>query len=162
MVEEGQAIETMSLIAIGAAAAISALQFVKTRKAVWLSATAILLWAYLRELDFQKLFTYRSVESIGFYTRPHASLGLKLLVIAILAPFAAAGLHLAWFAKRQFIPALKARQPWVKQLCALLLLVLAALASEKLFAGSAEIFEEVSELGVGAMALLLAWHCRVH
>src|SRR5688572_33498438 len=121
-------------------------QLVRAFSALRLGGAAMLLWGLLRELDFQKRFTYRSVESLGYYTRPHAPWSEKLLVLLILTPFAVAGLLLARELCRRFIPACRARQPWVCHVIAALALLPLASLSEKVF--HLHSAEEILETGI--------------
>ena len=84
---EGDLVENLSSVVLGLVVVLTAIQAARTRSSGWLSATVMALWMFLRELDFQRRFTPRSVESIGFYTRGTIPLQMKLVVLAILAPF---------------------------------------------------------------------------
>lgn len=84
IVEESGPVENASALLYAIGLAVALLQLSRFRTLPWLSGTMMLLWLMLRELDFQKMFTYRSVESIGFYTRPIAPWWQKVLAIFIL------------------------------------------------------------------------------
>jgi len=140
-------------------AAVMALQIaIQCPSLVRWASTAMLVWAFLREMDFQKRFTYRSIESIGYYTRPDAPWPEKLTVIAILAPFAAAGIILALHVCREWKSAWNSREPWLGYFLGAAILVILALCCEKAF--KLVVAEEVLETGVALMFLMLTWSSR--
>ena len=65
-----------------------------TRALSWLAGAVVLLYAALRELDFQTLFTYRSVMSLGFFTGSRATGMEKIVVFALMLPCLIAILYL--------------------------------------------------------------------
>lgn len=71
----------------------------------WLAAGVVLFYAALRELDFQTMFTYRSVMSTGYYAGTRAPLTEKILVLAMIFPCLLAIADLAGMAWRN-------RQGW--------------------------------------------------
>jgi len=158
LAEEEGIFETASALFFGAALVIMVIQLVRVFSPLRLAGAAMLLWALLRELDFQKRFTYRSVESIGYYTRPHAPWSQKLLVLLILAPFVVAGLWLVRELCRRFIPACRERQSWICHVVAALVLVPLASLSEKVFRLNAA--EEILEAGIALLILMLVWSSR--
>lgn len=155
LVSEGQMIENISALFLASAVVVAVLHLKRQPGLVWLSATGTLLWAYLREMDYQKMFTYRSVESLGFYTRPQAPLSEKLLVLLILMPFVAAGAHLLWVLVKSLRTGLANREAWVGQVMAILALIMTGLPAEKFLKEFGQIVEEVAELGLSASVLLL-------
>lgn len=140
------------------AVALAAIQLVRQPNLLRLSALAILLWALMRELDFQKRFTYRSMESLGYYTRPIAPWPEKLLVLLILAPFLVAGCHLFWLLLKRWRPALARGERWVAYLAAGVILGTVSRVLEKLLHWSAA--EEVCEAGLALLVLMLVWELR--
>jgi len=122
----------------------------------WLCAAGVLLWLLLRELDFQKAFTYRSIESIGFYTHPRAPVWQKLVAIGALTPFALALLCLFWIAWRNARQAIAQRQPWLGYCAGVIALGLLSAACEKLL--DLQGAEEICELGLALLVLLLTRH----
>jgi hypothetical protein len=111
-----------------------------------------LLWLVLRELDLQKAFTYRSIESVGFYTRAIAPWWQKVLAIALLIPFVVALLHLFWLAARNLLPAVAQRRPWLGHCVAIAFLALITVLCEK--ALESTVLEEVCELGLAFLVFL--------
>jgi hypothetical protein len=158
LAEEGGIFETASALFLGAALLLILLQLARAFSTLRLAGAAMLLWAVLRELDFQKRFTYRSVESLGYYTRPHAPWTQKLLVLLILAPFVAAGLLLVRELCRRFLPACRGRLSWVCHVVAAVVLVLFASVSEKVFRLQAA--EEILEAGIAVLIFMLVWDSR--
>jgi len=155
---EGGIFETTSVVLLGGALAIMLVQLARNFSVLRFAGTAMLVWAVLRELDFQKRFTYRSVESIGYYTRPHAPWSQKLLVLLILAPFVLAGLLLLREVCRRFLPACRTRQSWVCHIAAAVVLLILASLSEKVFHLHAA--EEILETGIALLILMLVWDSR--
>src|SRR5678816_1861978 len=94
LTDEGGPVEVASAVVLVVALLIAIVQFARRFSLGWLSGAALMLWAILRELDFQKRFTYRSIESIAYFVSPRAPWQEKLVVILIMLPFAVAGLHL--------------------------------------------------------------------
>ena len=158
LAEEEGIFETASALFFGTALVIMLIQLLRAFSPLRLASAAMLLWALLRELDFQKRFTYRSVESIGYYTRPHAPWSQKLLALLILAPFVAAGLLLVRELYRRFLPACRECQTWVCHVVAALVLLPLASLSEKVFHLNAA--EEILEAGVACLILMLVWESR--
>jgi hypothetical protein len=78
--------EQFSVAFFAAAAFLSIASWWRARSLRWLSAAIIVIYAALRELDFQTMFTYRSVMSLGYYSGSVAPLPEKLLVIFAVAP----------------------------------------------------------------------------
>jgi hypothetical protein len=156
--DEDGPVEMASNLVLAVAFAFAGLGLSKHPSRPWLSGTAMSLWLLLREFDFQRCFTHRSVESISYYVRPGAPWTEKLLVLLILAPFGLAGLHLLRLLVRHFRPAFARREPWTLHLLAAIGLMAIGTVSEKLFlAGSAE---EICELGMELLILLLVLDLR--
>lgn len=122
------------------------------------SAALVLLALVLRELDFQKRFTYRSIESVGFYTRPIASLHEKLVAAAVLAACAVAAFVLARLAWRAFRSGAVSVGAWTRPAVLAGVFVGTALVSEKLL--HRVVAEEVFEAAFAVCVLALAWRLR--
>lgn len=159
LAKEGGVFETASVFFFSLALAILLFQLVRAFSPLRFASAAMLLWAVLRELDFQKRFTYRSVESIGYYSRSHAPWSQKILVLLILAPFVVAGLFLVRELYRRFVPACRERHAWTSNVVGAVLLLLFAGVSEKIF--HLPIAEEVFEAGFALLILMLVWESRV-
>jgi len=129
----------------------------RASRARW-SAALVLLALLLRELDFQKRFTYRSIESVGFYTRPIASLQEKLLAAAVLATCAVAAFVLARAAWRAYRSGAVRVGDWARPVVLAVVFVGSALVSEKLL--HRVVAEEVFESAFAACILTLAWRLR--
>ncbi len=69
-----------------AATLLAVLSAIVSRARVWLATAIVLLYASLRELDFQTMFTYRSIMSSGYYFRDRAPLGEKIVVLLLILP----------------------------------------------------------------------------
>ena len=96
--------EQFSVAFLAAAALLACASWWQSRRLVWLAAAVVLVYATLRELDFQTLFTYRSVMSLGYFTRPRAPLLEKFVVLLAMLPCVIAIVSLfrrAWGAWRQ-------------------------------------------------------------
>jgi len=78
--------EQYSVAFLAAAALLALASWWHSRSTSWLAGGVVLIYATLREFDFQKMFTHRSVMSLGYFTRPKAPLPEKLLVILAIAP----------------------------------------------------------------------------
>lgn len=150
--------EIASVVLYGVAAVLAAVQLARRKSLPWLAGMTMLLWAFLRELDFQKRFTYRSIESIGYYTRPYAPWFEKLLVLLILAPFCMAGLYLLRLLCREIRPAFARGEKWVGHLAAAVCLGALGSVFEKMLRWGAA--EEVCEMGLALLVVLLVWEWR--
>ncbi|MBM5820391.1 MAG: hypothetical protein FJ070_09965 [Cyanobacteria bacterium K_DeepCast_150m_m2_101] len=96
--------EQASVAFLAASALLAVASWWQSRQRIWASTAVVLIYATLRELDFQTLFTYRSVMSLGYYTRDRAAWPEKLLVLLLVAPCLLALGHLllrAWRSVRQ-------------------------------------------------------------
>jgi hypothetical protein len=78
--------EQASAAFLVAAALLAILSWIVGRARAWLATGVILVYAALRELDVQTMFTYRSIMSTGYYTGSKAALGEKILVILMILP----------------------------------------------------------------------------
>jgi len=77
-----------------------------TRSTAWLAAGVVIFYSALRELDFQAMFTYRSVMSTGYYLKAGAPLGEKMAVLLLISPCILAVLWLvrmAWMNRRSWL-----------------------------------------------------------
>ena len=89
-----------------AASLLAAVSWWVTRSATWLANAVLIFYAALRELDFQTMFTYRSIMSTGYYFKAGAPLGEKLIVVLLILPavWAMAYLiRLAWMHRRSWL-----------------------------------------------------------
>lgn len=89
-----------------AASLLAAVSWWVTRSATWLATAVLIFYAALRELDFQTMFTYRSIMSTGYYFKAGALLGEKLIVVLLILPavWAMAYLiRLAWMHRRSWL-----------------------------------------------------------
>jgi hypothetical protein len=148
---EGGAIETLSAGVLASGIVIAVLNLMRCRSLVWVSVSLLFFWMYLRELDYQKLFTPRSIESVGFYSSSQVPLSWKVTAAAALGPFVAASLHLLWTGLRRLR---HAAQPVVILLQTAgypALLVSAALAAEKLLPSRFQFLEESAELALASL-----------
>lgn len=155
---EGDLVENLSSVVLGVVVLLTAFQAARTRSPAWLSATVMAVWMFLRELDFQRRFTPRSVESLGFYTRGTIPLQMKLVVLAILAPFVMAGLHLLWLGKKRVAQGIRTREIWIGYLATGAGVVGVALLFEKFLKDATGVIEEVSELTFAGLVLMLVLH----
>jgi hypothetical protein len=86
--------EQFSVAFLAAAALLACASWWQSRQTVWIAVAVVLVYATLRELDVQTLFTYRSVMSLGYFTRPRAPLLEKFVVLLAMAPCLIAIVHL--------------------------------------------------------------------
>lgn len=147
--------EVVSAILLAAAAIIGWVAAVRAPSAVRFAGAAVTTALLLRELDFQKRFTYRSIESVGFYTRPIAPVAHKVIALGALAALGTALLLLARAAWRHLPRAIRSRERWVGTALAAGAFVSGSLTSEK-FLGFT-VAEEVLEAGFAGAIVVLAW-----
>jgi len=83
-----------------AAVVLALVTSVVRRSATWLATGVLFACVTLRELDFQKMFTYRSIMSLGYYTRDVAPVGEKLLVLLLITPCLLAIFYLLYRARK--------------------------------------------------------------
>ncbi|MBE2214364.1 MAG: hypothetical protein IAE82_10875 [Opitutaceae bacterium] len=143
-----------------AAAVVAALAGAMRRPSAVRWCGALLLAALLlRELDFQKRFTYRSIESVGFYTRPIASVHAKILAGLVLATCAIAAWVLARSVWRQWRTGggIGSRR-WTLPAGLASVFVGSALLSEKVLRRT--VAEEMFEFAFAGCILALAWRLR--
>lgn len=152
---EGGPIEVASAVFFAVALVIALVRLVRRPSPGWLAGTVMLLWAVLRELDFQKAFTYRSIESLGFYTRPIAPLWEKLLAITVLVPFVIAAFYLVRLVWRTFRSDTWRQTPWVGHFLVAVGLLVIAQGSEKVL--GFDTLEETCETGMALIVVLLTW-----
>jgi lysylphosphatidylglycerol synthetase-like protein (DUF2156 family) len=150
-------LEIASVLLLGAAFICGIFAAWRKASLFWVSVSALLLWMVLRELDFQKLFTPRSIESIGFYSNPKTPFYMKAAAIASLAPFGIAGLHILKSSLRA------ARTPgwlfgWRYPLASAGILVVAASVSEKLLSKRFQAVEESAEMAFAGLISMLVVH----
>ncbi|MGV3772333.1 MAG: hypothetical protein ACO1QB_05490 [Verrucomicrobiales bacterium] len=164
MTAEGGMIENSSNVILGLAVILAGIKLWRTRSLPWLSAAMVCLWMYMRELDYQRQFTSRSVESLRFFSSGSISVSSKIAVICILLPFTIAGIHLALIAFKNFRAHPPLQQKWVIYAAQAIGLALLAMALEKLQIDALHIGEEICELMFAAFTLLIVWHLyrRVH
>jgi len=155
LTREGHLIENLSVCVAAGGILFAALNLSRFRSRIWFSILLLLVWLYLRELDFQKLFTPRSIESIGFYRNPDIAPSMKLLALLAYSPFAAAGLHLAWAGFREMRATHPPRAAWWWPLGLAGAFLVVALVGEKLMPRWWQILEEVFELGFLCLIVLI-------
>lgn len=124
---------------------------------LWLSIFIVVQWMYLRELDYQKMFTPRSVESVGFFSNPKNPLKMKLIAAAIMAPFALGGLSLFVAAVKRLRSKGQPRPDWLRPVAIALALLVVALGSEKLFPSPGKLVEEPFELAFGTLVVVMVF-----
>lgn len=147
--------EIASAVILAIAACLAVAAAVRRFSLARVAGTLVTTGVLLRELDFQKRFTYRSIESIGFYTRPIASLTEKLVALTILAALACAVWIVARTAWRRLTHALRERESWLGSVSTAGVLVACSLAAEK-FLGFT-VAEEVLEAGFAGVVVALTW-----
>lgn len=158
LTSESGPFEIISALTYGVAVTLAACQLWQERTRIRLSALVMLLWAFLRELDYQKRFTYRSIESIGYYTRPYAPWPEKLLALAALTPFAVAGVYLLFRLVRRLRSPVQEVETWQAHWLAIIILIVSSSVMEKLLHWGAA--EEVCEAGLAIVVVLLVWALR--
>lgn len=155
LTEEGGLIENFSAGLLGIVVIACAVQLWKRPSRLWLAACLGAVWMFLRELDFQRRFTPRSIESIGFYSNPSIELEMKVVVVLALLPFVIALAQLALAAWKSVPEALSSRRPWLGYLAIAMGLVATAMLFEKQFKMSTGLIEEICELLFAYFVLLL-------
>ncbi|HYG22853.1 MAG TPA: hypothetical protein VEH04_08730 [Verrucomicrobiae bacterium] len=153
---EGSLIESLSVAVIAAGAVGAAWKATRSHPRLWIAVAVLFCWMFLRELDYQKMFTVRSIESIGFYSNPRVPIATKLIALAALAPFVLAGVYLALksFRLLKRLPAL--RRFWLPPAVCAMVLAAIALAVEKLLGHKFQIVEECAELGIACLIVFVA------
>lgn len=155
LTEEGGIIENLSAGLLGIVVVACAIQLWRKPSRLWLAGLLGAVWMCLRELDFQRRFTPRSIESIGFYSNPSISLEMKLLVLLALLPFLIAGVQLALAAWKSLPEGVSSRRPWLGYLGIAVGLAATAMIFEKQFEMSTALIEEICELLFAYFVLLL-------
>lgn len=154
-VAEGGLVENLSAAFLATAVILAGLKTWRSRSVVWAAAAFVLLGLFLREMDYQRLFTPRSIGSIGFYSNQSIPLSMKLLALGALAPFAAAGLFLGLAASRAVRTHPASLRPWLMPALVAVGLLGSAQVSEKLLPSRFHVVEETSELAFAAVLLLV-------
>ena len=152
---EGGLIENLSVGVLACGVLLSVLKLLRKPSLVWAAISLMFIWMYLRELDYQKLFTPRSIESIGFYSNSKVPLQMKLAAALAMAPVGLAALYLLLTA----IKAIK-KSPlstWVYPVAFAGFLLGISMVAEKLLPPRFQTVEEIGELGfVSFLAFLVA------
>lgn len=151
---EGALIENVSAVLLGMSLLACVSQLARQLSLPWLSASMVGLMLLLRELDFHRQFTARSIDSTGFYLSPVIPLETKLTVLVLALPFLLASLHLLWLGLRHLRAAVLARQPWVGYAALGLAMIGIARYAEKSGRDPTDVIEEVAEVAFAAFALL--------
>lgn len=106
MASEEGFFEQSSAAFLIAAALLAAASWWVERARTWLAVALVIFYMALRELDFQTMFTYRSIMSSGYYFRDVAPLGEKLIVLVLVSPCVWAIIHLiglAWSHRKAWL-----------------------------------------------------------
>ena len=143
--------EIGSALVLGMAALVGMILALRRPSLARIAGAVVLAALVLRELDFQKRFTYRSIESIGFYTRPIAPWWEKAIGLGVLTLVGLALCALAYAAMRRLPQALRSREAWLGSLAAAAGLLASSLVCEK-FLGFT-VAEEALEMGFGGVIL---------
>ncbi|HHY84844.1 MAG TPA: hypothetical protein GYA07_04815 [Verrucomicrobia bacterium] len=152
---EGGPIENLSLVVLAFGTVAAGLRLWRARTRLWAAVTVMLFWMFLRELDYQKLFTPRSIESIGFYSNPQVPLQWKLAAIAALLPFGIAALHLLLTTARHLRSRPGVLWTWRYPIGAAVILMIVATTAEKVLSPRFLFVEETGELAFAALVVVL-------
>lgn len=158
LTREGGWVENLSVAVLACGAVFAGLKLLRSRSSIWGAILLMFFWMYLRELDYQKLFTPRSIESIGLYSNPAVPLSLKLTAMVALAPFGLAGLYLL---NRGLQRLRRDRASGTLKLTPLILVAVlfcTAIVSEKIFSPRFQIVEETAELGFVSLLTFFVAH----
>jgi hypothetical protein len=158
LTREGGVVESLAVLVASIGVAGAGLKLIRCRNGIWGAITLMLLWIFLRELDYQKLFTPRSIESIGFYSNPAIPLQMKLAAIAALSPFVLAALYLASAGLRELRTAGGRDAVWWRPIGFAGALLVGALGAEKLLPRPGRIIEEIFELAFISLLVLVIAH----
>ncbi len=152
---EGGLIESASLVllALGLLACLRALALRPSRP--WLSGSLVMLMFLLRELDFHRLFTPRSIDSTGFYRSATIPLHIKVFILILGLPFLVAFFHVLWLGLRHLREAIRQRQGWIGHVVLAVAMVAVARLAEKFGLDHTHVIEEVAEVAFAAFALLV-------
>lgn len=154
---ENGPLENASAGLLGVGVILAALQFSRVRKLAWLAGFGVVLWMFFRELDYQRNFTAKSVESISFYRSSTIPLGTKLVVLVVLAPFVAAWGYVLWRCAKTFRGAFQRRERWTAYVLQAVLMVTIARSVEKLGFDHRAVVEEVFETGFALLVVNFLW-----
>jgi hypothetical protein len=152
---EGGVIESASVALLGASFLACLLALARRRSLPWLSASAVVLMLLLRELDFNRRFTPKSLDSTGFYRAAGIPLQVKLIVALLALPFAVASLHLLWLGLRALVAAVRSREGWPAHAALALAMIGVARYAEKSRRDTTHVVEEVAEVAFAAFVLLV-------
>jgi hypothetical protein len=157
LVAEGGLIENLSVAVLGAGMLCAGFTACRTRSRVWLAVSLMLLWMYLRELDYQKHFTPRSIESIGFYTNGDFPLGMKIGAVAALLPFACAGVYILLRTYRVLRSSMTNARPWVFPAMVAAGLFVVGQIAEKVLPSRFHVVEETAELAFVSLLVFIVF-----
>jgi hypothetical protein len=115
----------------------------------------VALMLLLRELDFNRQFTPKSIDSTGFYRSAGIPLQTKLIVLLLALPFLLASLHVLWSALRRLRGAVRARQEWPGYTALAFAMIGVARYAEKSRRDLTHVVEEVAEVAFAAFVLLV-------
>jgi lysylphosphatidylglycerol synthetase-like protein (DUF2156 family) len=153
LTNEGGLIENVSLAVLAAGAVCAGLKLWRCRTLLWASIALLIFWMYLRELDYQKLFTPRSIESTGFYFSSRVPLNMKIAAAAALCPFILAALNLVAAAARSIKAFGRPSPAWTAPIGFAAILLGAALFAEKFLPPRFQVVEETAELAFASLIL---------
>lgn len=158
LTHEGHVVETVTAVVLGVAVLVGIRQLWANPSLCWGSAVVILIWTVLRELDFQRNFTPRSMESFGFFTSKAIPLEMKLWVSLAMIPFVLAGFCLFKNAIKNARSLLRERPLWLRMLVVGTIYALIARFFEKARIDRAHILEEVGELSFAFFLVLAVYY----
>jgi hypothetical protein len=155
LASEDGPIENLSAGILALGVIFAGLRLFRHPSRLWFSILLTVQWMYLRELDYQKMFTPRSVESVGFFSNPKTPLQTKLIAAAIMAPFVLGGLGLFVAAVERLRSMGHPRPEWLRPASIALALLVVALGSEKLLPSPGKLVEELFELSFGTLVVVM-------
>lgn len=162
LVAEDALIENLSALFLVVGLLFAVAQAERTRSPLWVAVSLMMLWMLLRELDMQKRFTPRSIESIGFYSNPSIPLGVKLLALLAMTPFVLSGLYLVTAAIKAIRVAPKCACPWLPAGSIAAALLVSAHLFEKRLPRAWRVLEEPAELAFIALIVFAVIDCARH
>jgi hypothetical protein len=157
---EGAIIETVSAALLGVSLLACMRELARRRSWPWLSGSMVVLMLLLRELDFHRRFTPRSIDSTGFYRSAEIPLHTRLIVPLLALPFLLASLHILWLGLRRLAAAVRARQPWPCYTALAFAMIGVARYAEKSRRDLTHVVEEVAEVAFAAFVLLVVLSLR--
>jgi hypothetical protein len=160
LTDEGGWIENVSAALLAVALAGCLVELHRTRSAPWLSGSGVALVLLLRELDFNVLFTSRSLDSTGFYRAPEIPLRAKVLAPILALPFFIAALHVLRLGLKAMPQSIRSRSPWVGHPALGLALVGTSRYAEKTQVANDQLIEEVAELVFAGLVVVAMLHFR--